>query len=302
MEALLADPESGGVWTIEMDGSPAGYLVFTFGYSLEFGGRFGLLDELFIEEPWRGRGIGRQAVDFAGRLCVERGWRVLRLEFFPGNRRASDLYRRSGYQTPERFLMTKWTVMLLEITKLPTAENSAIHLHPTDNVAVARVPHSTVGAELRVDGIPVVALEPIPAGHKIALRAIPAGGRVERYGQDIGRATIDIHAGRHVHTHNLAFEELKLEYQFPSGEIALPQKAASPTFQGYLREDGRAGTRNYIAVVAASNCAAHTAELIAESYRDQALPEPMSMASWPSRTARVAAMLSVPMWISCGAL
>src|SRR5208337_4906642 len=45
-----------------------------------------------------------------------------------------------------------------------------------------------------------------------------------------------------------------------------------PTFRGYLREDGRAGTRNYIAVVAASNCAAHTAELIAASFDDERLP------------------------------
>jgi altronate hydrolase len=45
-----------------------------------------------------------------------------------------------------------------------------------------------------------------------------------------------------------------------------------PIFLGYRREDGRAGTRNYIAVVAASNCAAHTAELIAESYDDETLP------------------------------
>ena len=45
-----------------------------------------------------------------------------------------------------------------------------------------------------------------------------------------------------------------------------------PTFLGYLREDGRAGTRNYIAVVAASNCAAHTAELIARSFDSERLP------------------------------
>ena len=38
------------------------------------------------------------------------------------------------------------------------------------------------------------------------------------------------------------------------------------------REDGRIGTRNYIAVVAASNCAAHTVELIARGFEDQALP------------------------------
>ncbi len=47
----------------------------------------------------------------------------------------------------------------------------------------------------------------------------------------------------------------------------------APTFLGYARPDGRAGTRNYIAVVAASNCAAHTAELIAASFADMALPD-----------------------------
>jgi altronate hydrolase len=161
--------------------------------------------------------------------------------------------------------------MLLDIAKLPTAENSAIHLHAADNIAVARVPLAA-GTELRVDGVRVVALDAIPAGHKIALRAIPAGAMVERYGQSIGRATEAIEAGRHVHTHNLGFEELTLDYEFPAAETALPRRADEPTFQGYVREDGRVGTRNYIAVVAASNCAAHTAALFAESYRDATLP------------------------------
>jgi hypothetical protein len=60
---------------------------------------------------------------------------------------------------------------LLEIAKLPTAENSVIHLHATDNVAIARVPLSGRGAELKVDGQTLTAREPIPAGHKIALAA-----------------------------------------------------------------------------------------------------------------------------------
>jgi altronate hydrolase len=161
--------------------------------------------------------------------------------------------------------------MLIDIAKLPTAENSAIHLHPADNVAVARVPIAA-GAELRVGGVGVVALDAIPAGHKIALHTIHAGEKVERYGQSIGRATAEIAAGRHVHTHNLGFEELALDYEFPTAEAPLPARAAEPTFLGYVREDGRVGTRNYIAVVAASNCAAHTAELIAESYLGQTLP------------------------------
>src|ERR1051325_9014073 len=134
--------------------------------------------------------------------------------------------------------------MLIDIEKLPTAENSAIHLHPTDNVAVARVPIAA-GTELRVDGLPVLAIEPIPAGHKIALWDIAEGEVVERYGQSIGRAKQPIAAGSHIHTHNLAFEELHLHYEFPSAEIPAPARRESPTFDGYLREDGRVGTRNY---------------------------------------------------------
>ena len=161
--------------------------------------------------------------------------------------------------------------MLLDIAKLPTAGNSAIRLHPTDNVAVARVP-IPAGTELSVEGLPLVAREAIPAGHKIALRAIRPGELVERYGQAIGRASQSIEAGYRVHTHNLSFEELRFDYQFPAIEAPVPEPRDAPTFLGYRRADGRVGTRNYIAVAAASNCAAHTAELIARSYEGQTLP------------------------------
>ena len=162
--------------------------------------------------------------------------------------------------------------MLLDIAKLPTAENSAVHLHPTDTVAVARVPIPE-GAELRIEGVRIVTRDAIAAGHKVALRAIPAGEMVLRYGQAIGRARVAIEPGRHVHTHNLSFEELHLNYEFPADDRPLPApRTDGPTFLGYRREDGRVGTRNYIAVVAASNCAAHTAETIARSYEDETLP------------------------------
>ena len=166
--------------------------------------------------------------------------------------------------------------MLLDIAKLPTAGNSAIRLHPTDNVAVARVP-IPAGTELSVEGLQLVAREAIPAGHKIALRDIQPGELVERYGQAIGRASQPIEAGRHVHTHNLSFEELQFDYEFPATETPVPGPAGAPsrnapTFLGYERADGRVGTRNYIAVAAASNCAAHTAEMVARSYEGQTLP------------------------------
>src|SRR5229473_244937 len=161
---------------------------------------------------------------------------------------------------------------LLEIAKLPTAENAVIHLNAADNIAIARVALSP-GQQLRIAGLTLTVEDPIPAGHKVAVTGIGAGENIVRYGQKMGRARIRIEPGRHVHTHSVGFEELTLHYEFPDSESPLPQASKNvPVFLGFPREDGRVGTRNYIAVVAASNCAAHTAELIAESYSQQALP------------------------------
>jgi GNAT superfamily N-acetyltransferase len=107
-EALLMEPEFGGVWMIDCDGAPAGYIVMVLGYSLEFGGQFGLLDELFVAENFRGMGLGKQAVAFAGEQCRARGWQALRLEVGQKNLRAQSLYSRSGFHMHDRFLMTKW--------------------------------------------------------------------------------------------------------------------------------------------------------------------------------------------------
>lgn len=162
--------------------------------------------------------------------------------------------------------------MLYEIESHPTVHNSAILLHPEDSVAIARKTIET-GRELEVNGLAVRTLAPIPAGHKVAIRPVRAGDPVYRYGNVIGFATSDIRPGEHVHTHNLGYQELD------TAEVAIPERPAAAhaiapeAFFGYQRADGRVGTRNYIAVVAASNCAAHTAELIAESFADESLPE-----------------------------
>jgi altronate dehydratase len=89
----------------------------------------------------------------------------------------------------------------------------------------------------------------------------------------IGHASADIAAGAHVHMHNLAFEGAGAREEMPEREIDPPVYPRDiPTFLGYPRPDGRAGTRNYIAVAAASNCAAHTVELIAASFPAESLP------------------------------
>lgn len=161
---------------------------------------------------------------------------------------------------------------LLEITKLPTAENSVIHLHPLDNIAVARV-QLAAGQRIVVDGSAVDLKDPVPAGHKVALKKIGAGDMLVRYGQAMGRSSRSIEPGEHVHLHNVSYEELAFDYEFPEHELAIPEPPKdAPVFLGYAREDGRAGTRNYIAVVAASNCAAHVVELVAKSFEGEPLP------------------------------
>jgi len=156
---------------------------------------------------------------------------------------------------------------------VPTEENSVIVLHPSDNVAVARVSLSP-GQKLLVRGTGLMVRDPIPSGHKIALENIETGKPVIRYGYTIGRATIPIEAGDHVHVHNVSLDQETAAYEFPTSEaepIEPPEPV--PTFLGYPRRDGRAGTRNYIAVVPASNCAAYTAELVARRFPRESLPE-----------------------------
>jgi altronate dehydratase len=72
-----------------------------------------------------------------------------------------------------------------------------------DNVATA-LQALEPGRQLEIGGGAVDVREPVPSGHKIALRAIHAGEAVVKYGSPIGLATAEIPQGAHVHTHNLA--------------------------------------------------------------------------------------------------
>jgi altronate hydrolase len=161
--------------------------------------------------------------------------------------------------------------MLYEIASPPTPDNSLILLHAGDSIAIARVP-IPAGEILHINGNAVTSLAPIPAGHKIAIRPAGAGDPVYRFGNVIGFATVRIAAGEHVHTHNLGYEERNVNEIRPEKVPPRATRTSTATFLGYPRTDGRAGTRNYIAVVAASNCAAHTSELIAQSFAGEKLP------------------------------
>jgi altronate hydrolase len=113
------------------------------------------------------------------------------------------------------------------------------------------------------EALGVAAIEPIPAGHKMALQVIPKGQNVLKYGMPIGRASEDIPRGAWVHTHNLKTNlDSTLEYEYhPS-----PRREAAPfdgTFMGYRRADGSVGIRNELWILPTVGCVNGIAEALA---------------------------------------
>jgi len=145
----------------------------------------------------------------------------------------------------------------------------AIVLRPEDDVAIAKRP-IPAGTVLEDAAVRLEVRQDIRPGHKVARRAIAAGAAVRRYGQVIGFATADIAAGDHVHVHNLGIGELQREYEFCTDvrpvDYYPPERMRH--FDGYQREDGRVGTRNYVAIISGVNCSASVSQFVKDRFRD----------------------------------
>jgi ribosomal protein S18 acetylase RimI-like enzyme len=106
LASLLADGSQGRAWLFEAADDDAGYLILTWGYSLEFGGRYGLVDELYVRAGYRGEGLGTRALDAAVSACRSHGAGAVRLEVDHANPDAARLYQRIGFTAHERNIMT----------------------------------------------------------------------------------------------------------------------------------------------------------------------------------------------------
>ena len=151
-------------------------------------------------------------------------------------------------------------------------EEVAIRLHPVDDVAIARSALAP-GLTLTTPTDTLRVRQMIPVGHKLALTGRSVGEPVWRYGQIIGFATAPIQPGDHVHSHNLAVGAFERDYAFGRDlrpvELVLPERRR--TFRGYGRDGGRAGTRNYVAVISSVNCSASVSRYVADRFRGEAL-------------------------------
>ncbi len=102
---LLGEPSLGGVWLIRAEGMNVGYVAVCRGFSLEFGGHDGFLDELYLDAPWRGRGIGRAVLAELPPLARALGIRALHLEVARDNAPARRLYAALGFIPRDQYLL-----------------------------------------------------------------------------------------------------------------------------------------------------------------------------------------------------
>lgn len=107
IEGLASDSERGAVWLIEAQGATIGYLVLSLSYSLEYGGIDAFLDEIYLREAFRGKGIGKRAIAFLEAECANRKVKALHLEVERKNRNAQKFYRNLGFLDNDRQLLTK---------------------------------------------------------------------------------------------------------------------------------------------------------------------------------------------------
>jgi altronate hydrolase len=143
-----------------------------------------------------------------------------------------------------------------------------LRLNPADDVVIA-CRELDAGTNLLKEN--VICRDRIPAGHKVATRAIPKDAPVRRYSQIIGFASQPIAPGQHVHVHNLEVRDFARDYAYGEGYQPTRFVDEPATFQGIVRPDGRVATRNYVGILSTVNCSATVSKYVADAFKGEAL-------------------------------
>ena len=106
IQQIVEDGSLGRVWLIDYAGAAIGYVVLTFGFSLEYRGRDAFIDELFLLDAYRGQGLGTQILQFVLDACPALGIHALHLEVEHSNVAGQRLYRKHGFTGHDRHLLT----------------------------------------------------------------------------------------------------------------------------------------------------------------------------------------------------
>jgi len=86
----------------EWDGQPAGYALF-FGYYSTWAGRGLFLEDLFVRETFRGRGIGKALLASVAHIAVQENCYGVHWEVLDWNEKAIEFYKSLGAEFRDRW-------------------------------------------------------------------------------------------------------------------------------------------------------------------------------------------------------
>lgn len=102
---LLCDHDLGRIWLILDSSAAVGYIALCKGYSIEFGGYDAFIDEFFIDQNARGRGIGTKVLALVKAEAMKLGIRALHLEVARTNSRAQKLYQAANFKPRTQYML-----------------------------------------------------------------------------------------------------------------------------------------------------------------------------------------------------
>ena len=102
---FISNENLGKSWLIYSENEIVGYIILTYIFSFEYGGKIAFLDELFIKETARGKGFGKVAIQFIQSEVPKLSLKLLYLEVEPHNENAQKLYLAHDFEFHNRKLM-----------------------------------------------------------------------------------------------------------------------------------------------------------------------------------------------------
>lgn len=109
-QEFISDEKLGQAYLIyhsdeEKTAQVVGYVILTYIFSFEYQGRIAFLDELYIKESSRGKGIGKQALDFVKEQASLTNVKLIYLELENHNENAQKLYLANDFEVHNRKLL-----------------------------------------------------------------------------------------------------------------------------------------------------------------------------------------------------
>ena len=104
-QEFISNEHLGKSWLMYSENEIVGYIILTFIFSFEYGGKIAFVDELFIKETARGKGFGKEAIQFIQQEVPKLSLKLLYLEVEPHNENAQKLYLAHDFELHNRKLM-----------------------------------------------------------------------------------------------------------------------------------------------------------------------------------------------------